>query len=88
MTEKIVITSDRTAQVTDLETGSEFILNKGVTLSTAATAIVATGVATQRDFYINGTVLSASSYAFQFGTTAVTDSQSQFVVGASGVVNG
>jgi serralysin len=88
MTEKIVISKNRTAPVTVLQTGSEFILNKGVTLSTAATAILATGAATQRDFYINGTVLSASSYAFQFGTTKVTDSQSQFVVSASGVVKG
>jgi serralysin len=88
MTKKIVISSSRTAPVTVFETGSEFILNKGVTLSAAATAIVATGAATNRDFYINGTVLSASSYAFQFGTTAVPDSQSQFVVSASGVVKG
>ncbi len=88
MTEKIVISSNRTAPVKVLETSSEFILNKGVTLSTAATAILATGAATQRDFYINGTVLSASSYAFQFGTTKVTDSKSQFVVSASGVVKG
>jgi hypothetical protein len=61
MTEKIVISRDRTAPLTVFETGSEFVLNKGVTLSTAATAIVATGAATQRDFFINGTITSSSS---------------------------
>lgn len=88
MTEKIVISSNRTAPVTVFETDSEFILNKGITLSTAATAIMATGTATLRDFYINGTVLSASSYAFQFGTAEVDDSKSQFVVSKSGTVTG
>jgi len=88
MTEKTVISTNRTTQVTVLETDSEFILNKGITLSTDATAILATGTATLRNFYINGTVLSASSYAFQFGTSEVTDSRSQFVVSASGVVKG
>jgi Ca2+-binding RTX toxin-like protein len=65
-----------------------FILNKGITLSTSATAILATGTATARDFYINGTVLSASGYAFQFGTTAVADSKSEFVVSESGKISG
>ena len=88
MTEKIVISSNRTEPVPVLDTGSMFILNKGITLSTAATAILATGTATARDFYINGTVLSASGYAFQFGTTAVADSKSTFVVSKSGNVSG
>jgi len=88
MTKKIVISSNRTTPVSVLETDSVFILNKGITLSTSATAILATGMATARDFYINGTVLSASGYAFQFGTTAVADSKSEFVVSKSGKISG
>lgn len=88
MTTKIVISSNRTTPVSVLETDSIFVINKGVTLSTSATAIVATGTATARDFYINGTVISASNYAFQFGTTSVADSKSEFVVSSTGRVSG
>ncbi len=88
MTKKIVISSNRSTPVSVLETDSVFVLNKGITLSTAATAILATGAATARDFYINGTVVSKSGYAFQFGTTAVADSKSEFVVSKSGKVSG
>ncbi|URK88362.1 hypothetical protein LP421_13995 [Rhizobium sp. RCAM05350] len=88
MIKRIVIGSNRTTPVSVLETDSVFILNKGITLSTTATTILATGTATARDFYINGTVLSASGYAFQFGTTAVADSKSEFVVSKSGKVSG
>lgn len=88
MTKKIVISSNRTTPVSVLETDSVFVLNKGITLSTATTAIVATGTAIARDFYINGTVVAKSGYAFQFGTTAVADSKSEFVVSKSGKVSG
>ncbi|HTO32899.1 MAG TPA: hypothetical protein VL202_17215 [Pararhizobium sp.] len=88
MTTKIVISSNRATPVSVLQTDSIFVLNKGVTLSTAATAIVATGAATARDFYINGTVISGSSYAVQFGTASVADSKSEFVVSSTGQVTG
>lgn len=84
---KIVISSDSSTPVSVLEADSEFIVDEGVTLSTAATAIIATGTALGRYFYINGTVISASSDLFQFGTTTVTDSQSQFVVSSTGKVS-
>jgi Ca2+-binding RTX toxin-like protein len=88
MTTKIVITSDSSTPVSVLEGDTEFIVDEGVTLSTAATAIVATGAAIGRYFYINGTVVSASSDVFQFGTTNVADSQSQFVISSTGKVAG
>lgn len=88
MASKIVISSNRTTPVSVLSADTVFVINKGVTLSTPTTAIVATGTATGRDFYINGTVISASSYAFQFGTTSVADSKSEFVVSSTGRISG
>ncbi len=88
MTTKIVISDDSSTPVSVLEADSELIVDQGVTLSTPATAIVATGTATDRYFYINGTVISATSDVFRFGTTTVADSQSQFVVSSTGTVSG
>jgi hypothetical protein len=88
MTTRIVISSDSSTPVSVLKAGSEFIVDEGATLSTAATAIVATGAAVGRHFYINGTVISASSDVFRFGTTNVADSQSQFDVSSTGKISG
>ena len=88
MTTKIVITSNRTTPVSVPLSNSELIVNQNVAVSTPGTALIATGTATNRNFYINGYLLSASDYAVQFGATSVADSNSLFVVGKTGKVDG
>lgn len=82
---KIVISSDSSTPVAVLESDSEFVLNESVTLSAA---IIATGTATNRDFYVNGTVTTASGFVFDYGDDSFTDTQSQFIVSSSGTVSG
>ncbi|WP_275789325.1 beta strand repeat-containing protein [Pararhizobium gei] len=88
MATKIVISSNRSTPVSVLGSNSEFILNKGVTFAASANSIVATGSATNRDFYINGIVTSTTGAVFRFGQTGLVDRTSQFVVSSSGRVSG
>src|SRR6218665_2563989 len=87
MTTKIVITSNRTTAVSVKKTDSMLVVNQNISLTTSGTAIVATGTATDRDFYINGYVTAASGYTVRFGASGVADSNSTFVVGKTGKVS-
>ncbi|NVP57268.1 calcium-binding protein [Mycoplana rhizolycopersici] len=88
MTKKIVITANRTTAVSVPGSGTELVVNAKVTVDAAATALIATGKATDRAFYINGTLVSASGYAVEFGAKGVDDSESLFVIGKTGKVSG
>ncbi|MDQ0319396.1 Ca2+-binding RTX toxin-like protein [Pararhizobium capsulatum DSM 1112] len=87
MKTNILIKSDRTTPVSVLKTNSELVVNQNISVSTSGTAVIATGTATDRDFYINGNLISASDYAVKFGASGVADSDSIFVVAKTGKVS-
>ncbi len=88
MTQKIVVTSDRTTPVSVRASDTELVVDAGVHISTASTGLIATGAATDCAFYINGELLAGSGYAVTFGESGVADSDSLFVVGKTGRIHG
>jgi Ca2+-binding RTX toxin-like protein len=63
------------------------VVNKGVSVTTSGTALLATGTATGREYYINGSLVSASGIAVQIGAASVVDSKSLMVIGETGRIS-
>lgn len=88
MPDKIVITRNRTTAVSVPGNDTELVVNAGVSVSTASTGLIATGTAAGRSFYINGEIAAGAGYAVRFGASGAADSDSLFVVGKTGRIQG
>lgn len=88
MTQTIVIDGNSGTPVPVIDNDTDLVVGESGNLSTSDTAIDASGSATGRNFYINGTVFANDDYIFDFGAPGFSDGSSQLVVSGTGVMSG